>query len=264
MKHFMHKASLFRRAASLIILCAIAASVHAEGKISATMGVNYTSGQYGTRDTTSILSIPFTLKYESGPYTVKASLPWIQLTAPVGSIIGPDGRPVGSTAGARQKETGLGDLVTSLTWSAYNDTANGLLIDLTGKIKWGTANEARGLGTGENDFSVQTDIYKKWNRTTYFATLGYKVYGDPAGIDFRNVPYGSLGFSHALSDTNMAGLIWDYRPKVVTNGHPTSEATAFLMHKLNAATRLQLYVVKGFSDGSPEWGGGLAVVYAFK
>lgn len=254
---------MFRKPVFLLTLCAASATAHAEGKLSTTLGVDYTSGRYGTRDTTTILSIPFTLKYETGPFTAKASLPWIQLTGPTGSTIGPDGRPVGSTTGARQKETGLGDLVTSLTWTAYNDASNGLIVDLTGKIKWGTANEARGLGTGKNDFSAQADIYKKRERTTYYATLGYKVYGDPDGIEFRNVPYVSLGFSHALAAANAAGLSWDYRPRVVTDGKPTSEVMAFFIHKLDNATKLQFYVIKGLSDGSPDWGGGLAASYAF-
>ena len=35
--------------------------------------------------------------------------------------------------------------------------ANPLLIDLTGKVKFGTADENKGLGTGENDYAVQAD-----------------------------------------------------------------------------------------------------------
>lgn len=235
----------------------------ANGKIHTTLGMDYSTGKYGSDTETSIWSVPVAMKYEMGSVTWKASLPWIQVKTPVGSSLGPDGRPIDGITGTRTTESGLGDLVTSATWAAFENTDKGIAVDLTGKIKWGTADDRKGLGTGENDFSLQADIYKNSGKTALFATLGYKVYGDPTGIDFKNVGYGGVGFAHRLSDQSSAGLIWDYRPKVSSSGHPTNEMTAFMTRKLNERTKLQFYAVKGFSDGSPDWGGGLVLIHSY-
>jgi hypothetical protein len=173
---------------------------------------------------------------------------------------------VGDVGDAAQQLLGLdgmGDLVTSLTWAAYDNAQTGIAVDLIGKVKWGTADEKKGLGTGKNDVSAQADIYKTLGKTAIFATLGYKVYGDPSGIDFKNVGYGGLGVSHRLSDLTSGGLTWDYRPKVTTNGKPTNEITAFMTRKFSDATKMQFYLVKGLSDGSPDWGGGLVLSHAY-
>lgn len=247
----------------LAVSLVAAGASQAEGKFFTTVGVDYSSGEYGTSTKTTILSIPVALKYETGAFTFKGSLPWLQVKSPAGSTLGPDGRPIGAVTANRATQSGIGDLVTSVTWAAFNDAASATALDLTGKVKWATADEDKGLGTGENDFSVQADIYKTIGKTALFATLGYKMYGDPAGIDFRNVGYGGVGFSHRVTEKFSAGLTWDYRPKVTANGDPTNELTAFMSNKLTDKTKLQLYAVKGLSDGSPDWGGGLTLINSY-
>lgn len=250
------------RMAPLTLLLA-AATCQADGKLTASAGLDYSTGEYGSGVETTILSLPLVVKYETGDFTLKASLPWLSVKAPEGSGLGPDGRPVEGGAGSRDTEEGMGDLVTSLAWAAYDNARTGIAVDLTGKIKWGTADENKGLGTGENDYTVQADVYKTIDKTALFATLGYKVYGDPVGVDFKNVAYGGVGVSRRLSDRSSAGLTWDYRPKVTDHGEPTNELTAFMTRKFGDARKLQFYLVKGFSDGSPDWGGGLILSHAY-
>lgn len=234
----------------------------AEGTLSLTTGIDYSSGDYGSTVQTSILSIPFSVKYESETLTWKASVPWVRATAPAGSIIGPDG-PIDSGAGLRATESGLGDLVTSLTWAAYENRKSGMAIDLTGKIKWGTASTGKGLGTGENDFSVEIDAYKSIGKVAWFANLGYRVYGDPSGIDLKNVAYGGLGVSGKLTQTVSIGTSWDYRPKITSTGDPSNELTVFSSHRINQKNKVQVYAVTGFSEGSPDWGGGLTLTHEY-
>lgn len=242
---------------------AIASPLCAQDKLSTSLGADYSSGTYGTTSTTTVASIPLGIKYETEKLTLKASLPWLRVTAPTGTSLGPDGRPSSGGTGIRRTESGAGDLVTSLTWMAYNNSNTGIAIDLTGKVKWGTADAGKGLGTEKNDLSAQADFYKSLGQTALFTTLGYKVFGDPTGINFRNVPYAGIGFSHKTSSLTAAGLTWDYRPKVVDTGKHTSEITGFMTHKLSDSTKAQLYLVKGLSDGSPDWSGGLSLSHSY-
>lgn len=253
--------NMINRTLGLVAAIAIANPACAQSKLSTSLGVDYSSGDYGTTSTTTVVSIPMGIRYETDNLLLKASLPWLRVTAPTGTSLGPDGRPSSGSTGVRRTESGAGDLVTSVTWMAYNKA--GIAIDFTGKVKWGTADAGKGLGTEKNDVSAQVDIYKSLGDTAIFTTLGYKMYGDPTGINFRNVPYVGLGFSHKASSLGALGLTWDYRPKVVDTGKHTSEITGFLTHKLSDSTKAQLYLIKGLSDGSPDWGGGLSLSHAY-
>jgi long-subunit fatty acid transport protein len=96
-----------------------------------------------------------------------------------------------------------------------------------------------------------------------FASLGWTLKGDPDGLDFRNPWFGSLGFSHQLSDANTWGAVYDYRQKLTPHGAPISEATLFLTRKYSKQWKVQGYLVGGFSDASPDRGLGSVVSYTY-
>jgi hypothetical protein len=228
-------------------------------------GFDYTSGKYGTSEKTEILYVPLTGKYEMGPWTFRAVLPYIRVTGP-GNVVGVgDDRvtlPGGSTT--RRTDSGLGDIVTSAFYNVMNEGRAPFGLDIGAKVKFGTADRDKGLGTGENDYSIQADAFKPFGATTAFASLGYRWYGDPPGVALRNVVYGSAGATHKLSDNTSFGAAYDWRPKVSDNGGQISEATAFVTQRLSRAWKLQLYGVKGFSTGSPDYGAGAFLSYALQ
>lgn len=232
------------------------------GEFSLTTGLDYSSGKYGSSESTDILYIPFTGKYETGLWTFKLTVPYIRITGQGGVV-----RDVGAYKAAgttRSTESGLGDVVTAATYNVYNSGGqNPLLVDLTGKVKFGTADENKGLGTGKNDYSMQADLYKTVGQFTAFGTLGYKVFGELPGVNLDNVFYGSLGGSYKYNQQTSAGLILDLRQKVTATGAPQKELTAFVSHKIDKMWKAQGYVVKGFADGSPDWGAGAMLSYVF-
>ena len=85
-------------------------------------------------------------------------------------------------------------------------------------------------------------------------TAGYRVYGDPPGTDFNNVFYGSLGGAFKLSTKTSAGLIYDYREKILASSDPQRELTAYIARKTDNNSKVQFYVLGGFTDASPDWG----------
>jgi hypothetical protein len=84
-------------------------------------------------------------------------------------------------------ESGLGDIVTVATYNFYNNAAAQVGANVTGKIKFETADKNKGLGTGINDYVVQLDAYKKLNQWTVFGGLGYNVLGSSADVPLKNV-----------------------------------------------------------------------------
>ncbi|MBX9811417.1 MAG: hypothetical protein K2Y16_07385 [Burkholderiales bacterium] len=236
--------------------------VAAEPGFSLTTGLDYSTGKYGGATSTDILYVPFTGKYEADKYSLKLTVPYLQITGP-GNVVRDVGQIRSSTSTTRTTQSGLGDIVAAGTYNMYDGRANGTLVDVTAKIKFGTADDAKGLGTGKNDYALQADLYKTLGKNTVFGTLGYKVMGSPAGVTLNNVFYASLGAGHKYSQETSAGLILDLREKASATGFAQRELTAYVSHKLGKTWKAQAYAVKGFSDGSPDWGAGAMFTAAF-
>lgn len=231
------------------------APAEAEDGLSLATGFDYSRGKYGSSVLTEITYTPFIAKYESGAWLFKLTLPWLRIVGPGGVVGGGEDRTViGTARAARSAASGQGDVVASVGHTLIESAAHGLILDVVGKVKFGTADASKGLGTGENDYALQTDVVKSFGGVSALGTLGYKALGDPRGIDLRNVWYGSVGAAWKLSPATSAGVLLDMRQASVAGGNRQREITLYAAHKLGAATRLQGYLVRGLSDGSPDLG----------
>ncbi len=234
-------------------------------------GIHYSSGDYGTSSTTTILSVPFTARYDRRPWTLKGSIPYLMVDGPstvvpgVGRVSNTNPRRRGGAATATTdgSASGIGDLVLSATYAAYYDRASQLGIDLTGKMKVATADEDEGLGTGENDYAAIVEAFKTLDRLTVFGGIGRHFLGSSNFIQLEDVWSYSLGASYRMDERNSVGLSYDWRDRVSPGASELSELTAFWGHQLDRVWKTQAYVLKGFSDGSPDWGAGLSVVRSF-
>ncbi|MCK9986669.1 MAG: hypothetical protein AzoDbin1_03141, partial [Azoarcus sp.] len=66
-----------------------------------------------------------------------------------------------------------------------------------------------------------------------------------------------------LGPATTVGATYDWRARLRSSSDPIREASLFLSQKLSAQWKLQVYGVKGFSDNSPDWGGGMMVGYTY-
>ena len=249
------------KACSLLPLCFLALPhAHAENAITLSTGLDYSKGTYGTNSKTETFSIPISAKFETDDWTFRASIPYVESTGPSNvSGSGSDRISIDKEQGSRQKTSGMGDLVIAASKSLY--TAHNWLVELGGKIKVATADKNQGLGTGENDYAVQTEVYKTLANHTLFGTMGYKKMGDPDGLDLKDPWYSSIGWSYRLSQPTAFGLSFDYRQKITDTGAPLRDTTGFVTHKLDQNWKIQAYVVTGFSKASPDLGAGVFVFY---
>lgn len=240
-----------------------AGAVWADGgsSLSLETGAHYNTGNYGTAIPTRIKSVPLTIGYESLPWTLKLTIPYISISGADNVIAGLGSLP--NTTPLTRTASGLGDIVAAATYNIYNNGISRLGIDLTAKIKLGTGDRERGLGTGKNDYGTQVDLYQNTDRWTFFGSLGYSIMGSSELIPLADVFNAGIGATYALGAANIAGLMFDYRQKESPTNPSQRELTVFLTHKIDKTWKTQTYLLKGFSDGSPEWGGGLSVTYVF-
>lgn len=254
-------------AAALLFVCASAVIAAEPGAYSLSVGANYSSGDYGTGVDTRIFSIPVTGQYDAGPLSLKLTLPWLRVsggTAIPGVGAVPNTNPRGrGRAGADTSASGLGDLVASATYTTYYDRASGTGLDVTGKIKFGTADADKGLGTGENDYSAQVDAYKIYDRVTVYGGVGYTIFGTSSFVNLDDAVFMNVGGSYRIDSIRTAGLRFDARDSVYASLAEQRELTAYWIQRIDRAWKAQGYVLKGYANGSPDWGIGAAMAYAF-
>lgn len=234
-------------------------------------GFDYSSGKYGSDTTTSILSIPVIGVYLAGDWMFKLTVPFVRITGD-GTVIPGMGGAVpgngggmsgggGSKGSASTTQSGLGDVIAAATYNIYSGIENGRSVDFTGKVKFATADA--GLGTGENDYAAQVDVYQGFDSFTAIGSLGYQVLGDPPGSDFSNAAYGIFGGYYQFTDQTGAGAEMRLSQKLYATGAAPRELTAYVSHKFNDSLKISGYVLKGFSDGSPDSGFGMLLTSAW-
>ncbi|MCO6057248.1 transporter [Pseudomonas sp. MOB-449] len=240
------------------LLVCLASPVLAD-EFTVSSGFDYSRGKYGTPTISETWYVPVIAKYETGPMIYKLTIPYLRITNP---SVGPDGEPLPGDCDSI--ESGLGDTVASADYLVLDGTqGGGLMVDLIGKVKLPTANEDHCLGTGKTDYSAQVDLTQAFGAVSAFATLGWKKFGDPADSDFRDPIFTSLGLVGRLAPGTSVGAVYDWRQKVSSDGAETQEFTLFLTQRLSPTWKAQLYALKGFSDASPDSGGGLMLSHSF-
>lgn len=166
-----------------------------------------------------------------------------------------------TVATARKTEQGFGDTVAAATYHAID--TNSLTLDITGKIKFATASETKGLGSGKTDYALQIFAEKSIGNGFIDGGVGYKWLGDPTGISLRNVWYGAVGGGVKVSGDTTVGIAYDYGQSARSGGTAGQEVTLYASQRLSKNIKLNANLFKGLSDGSPDWGAVINLGYSF-
>jgi hypothetical protein len=246
----------------LILLLALSRAATAD-IFTLSVGAEYISGDFGGDTTVSEWYLPVTGKYITNDYVFRITVPYIRLNAPAGTTIsgGAGGQLTGIGTDESSTEQGLGDIVASMTVMDVLDTefTSGVSLDLTGKIKFATADETTGMGTGENDYTVQASLLKFGPTLSPYAVLGYTFRGDPPGSDLMNVWSVLAGGTYHITPVLGASLDYYYSESSTLYSSSQKEVTALLYYRISRNYGMQWYVLRGLADGSPDWGMGVTV-----
>lgn len=227
-------------------------------------GVDYSTGKYGGSTSTEVLYIPFYAKLEAGRWLFRVTVPQVNISSQGRAVI-VDGRPIVVTdpTAPRTTASGIGDTVAAIGYNILDGERTGLIFDLIGKVKFPTGDPAKGLGTGEYDYAMQADVAQSIRRYSLLGTVGYRSLGNPPGVQFQDVWYGGVGLAVRLDDKQSAGVFYDFRQPSTAQGFRQSEFTAFLSRRITPDLKLQIYGIRGLSDGSPAWGCGVMLSRRF-
>ncbi|MEQ1532001.1 MAG: hypothetical protein HOO97_00780 [Sideroxydans sp.] len=263
----------FSQVAKLLMGIAVMASpfAHADedSYLTLSSGFDYSSGKYGTASVTDTLSVPISALYEKGAWSLKLTVPFLMVTG-AGDVMvsgrnGGKRRTTTTTTTTVTKtittQTGLGDVVTMATYNLYSSDESDSGIDLTGRIKFGTASKA--FGSGLNDYSAQMVAYTSVGNLAPSASLGYEVVGSSTTAPMNNVYFGSIGAGYRLGEQTRIGIDCRYAQKASATGAEQKDVSLYASQELTPDVYLRGYVLKGFAAGSADTGLGMSISTTF-
>jgi len=224
--------------------------------------VNYTVGDYGTDKDTTIVYVPFTLGVSPiDPLWLSVTLPFLYQSSQNVVITG------GGVASRRDQkgkltkpatsssQEGIGDVIGKASFVILREDALLPEIEPFVKVKFPTADRDRGLGTGEFDETLGVDVSKNLIGDLYgYLTLGYTFIGDPPGSDLHDSFGWSVGAAYGIVPAVSIFAFLDGATSVAPEQDGPLEVRVGAELRLTRVLKLTGAVVRGLSDGSPDWG----------
>ena len=246
---------------SATALVMILAADPAGAQVTASIGADYASGQYGTTQQVRSASSTAMLRARRKRVTVFAALPYVQVDAP-GNVIAPGGSlglPIlvdPTRPATRVKRSGLGDAVVGASVQMIPPRRHRLALALTGSAKLPTASAARGLGTGKADYSIVAEAAVP-GKVTPFAAIGHSFVGHPDGYSLRDVTSARGGLALGIGKASEVSVSYNYASRISDQVADRQEIGAGLDTVLSQRLSLGVQGSAGVSKGAPDVGAGV-------
>jgi Putative MetA-pathway of phenol degradation len=225
--------------------------------------VDYSVGDYGTGKDTALLYIPFTLRVS--PFdrlTLSGTIPYIRQDTQTVVVTGggvavrkKEQRQLATApSSVTRTESGLGDILFKGQYILLKEEDLVPEISPYLKIKFPTADDSRGLGTGEFDETVGVDVSKTFfERLVGYVTLAYTFVGSPSGEDLHDSFFWSIGAAYLVTQPLSVFTFLEGATAISPGEADPLEILFGAEYKLTKALKLTGSVGKGLSDGSPDY-----------
>ena len=214
----------------------------------------YFSGDYGTGIDTSITYVPLIVVVSSRRQVFRLTVPYLSIhtNQPVVYL---NGEVIPAPAGGSTSESGLGDVVAQdevfvLQGSARRPWISGIL-----RVKFPTADETKGLGSGETDYGGGVGVIQPlgpgWN---FIGAWQYVVRGDPPGIDFRNTSWVTAGVQWRRSERSSWNAFYEDRQSVIEGNDDLADVSLGYDRVLSPGITLRSTAYAGLSSTAERFG----------
>jgi hypothetical protein len=244
-----------------ILFCGGAHPALAESpKWKITQSITFESGKFGTETRSNSLYVPLTLKRYLKKGEISLTVPYVfvetnGLVTIVGGVPGqtrPQFGPAITIADA-----GIGDLILRGGYYILEEDPGLFDLTLIGRVKFPTADEKKGLGTGEFDETLGLEsskrIKKRW---VFFVDFYYTFIGDPPGTTLDDRIAYDVGISYQPFYELTLSFFYDESTSLLERHSPPRDIMQYAEYKATKKIRLFVYGLLGLSDGSSAWGGG--------
>jgi hypothetical protein len=238
--------------------------------------VNYSSGHYGTDETTTILYTPLTIKRLFKDGDISLSIPYVRVSGTgavrlvggtgtrtsnvtgnevSGSGSGGKKKPGDSPLSSKTTDSGLGDMILRGRYYLIEERGSVPLVALIARIKFPTADADRGLGTGEFDEGVGAELTKSLGeRWVAYLDGGYNWIGDAPGTNFNNQWWYDLGVGHDLTDKLHLSLFYEEYRALVDNVNNARDVLMAADYTAGSGVHMTGSFLVGLSNGAPNYG----------
>ena len=236
--------------------------------------LQYSSGSYLSTSSNKIFYLYGGAGYQTGKWSFNFSVPVVAQSAggvgQVGGMMLPNGNggnsngnTMGNNGGGMMgnnqssmgnqsmssfSHVGLGDFYLYGSYNLYENQSSLFSLTLNSFVKFPTANNSQGLGTGKFDYGISTTLRQTINSFLIFADLGYIEIGKPANINYKNPFSYGLGVGRYFDNGNYSLLLYYQAYTTIIEGYdaPKSISLGF-NYKINQQLTLSLIGAAGLS-----------------
>ncbi|ANJ68077.1 hypothetical protein A9404_12450 [Halothiobacillus diazotrophicus] len=241
-------------------LLAGTAVAHADPKITLSNNAAFFQGKYGTDHTINIYYDATDVQVSDKKWKLKLTLPYLSVkNLPVGAQISSGGVVTGASTTQTRNASGMGDVWLSGQYTLLPAEGHVPSVSPYAKVKFGTASSSSGLGTGRNDYEAGVMFQQIASPKLFpFAKLGYRFIGKPAGSNYRNIATYQLGVTYAVSPRSFITPMFSGQQSMVRgNANPADAVLAWNYNVTDKGSGFQVYLDKGLSSGSANFGIGV-------
>jgi hypothetical protein len=225
---------LRRAALAVLFTFMVAGTASAGGRSYLAVSGGYKTGDFGTPVRTDLEYLSATLGYASPDYDLSVTMPSLSLS--------------GATT-----ERGAGDIILRGEHILLPAGSSGLSLDGSVAVKLPTADETKGLGTGEPDYGAFFGLHQRLGTWKVSLFSGYIWTGDPPGTDYRDIYLYGIGLTKMFTRTE-ASVSFEGRKSLVAGTKDPQEVHAGFFHILNTDYAVKASGFIGLNDGGPASG----------
>ncbi len=259
-----------------LALLLMSTSSIADNQFNFSVGYEKTSGDYGLENTTDITTVPLLAQYTKDAWRIRLNVPFISVTGDGSITPGSNGAVsnssmlntiMGSGSGSTsstvvETQSGLGDILSSISY-AFMPQNSDMFYELTAQAKWGTASLSKGLGTGENDYSINLySMYQKHD-VKPFISLGYLLIGDTNLTDYNDVFFTRAGFMYSVNPQTSFSVAYDYQQATTETTDEGQSVSLSAYRSFSKQWSGNVYVLGGLTDSVVDSGIGFSLIRSF-
>jgi outer membrane putative beta-barrel porin/alpha-amylase len=250
-----------------IFIFAVASTALAAGEWKVSAAAQYEEGRYGSVDKTETWYFPVKLKRYLPGGDITFTVPYVSQTGgPEVAIINGTPSKVRHKAGPVTTNSGIGDIVAEGSFYILKEDYYKDLFDLTAtaKIKLPTADDSKGLGTGEFDEGVGLEFGKRINPDwSVFFDVSYTILGDPPDTDLQNRLALDVGVAVRINQTLTASAFYAQSTSAIRGGSALRDLTAGLEYEVTKECHVFGGASTGLTGASQDYGINAGVSYRF-
>jgi hypothetical protein len=212
------------------------------------VGSEYSNLKLADGISSTIWYEPFSARLDTGNWTVRATIPYLSITAPTNVIALLDDDPtgaglgqgrIGSTSNTRTVR-GIGDSALSVTYAFDDIRGTPLYVDLGARVRLPTGSARDGTGIGATDYGVQSEMGIDLRRWGVALNGGRRFLGEVSGLDrVDGWQAGADAWLH-LGPHALLGIYSDWRDASELGFSNPRDVGAYLSYRLTRRWRVRL------------------------